>query len=83
MTDPNVPTTIIALGRAYVRMIEAARVIAAAAEADAEEMLMAELVADYTEGLRRLQATLPPHVMAEIWLASDRILGPVNETGLN
>ena len=77
------PKNVIALGRAYVRLIEAAEVIAGYSENDEEAQRLRELAAEYRQGLRQLIDTVDPHVVAEILAASEKVLGPVNELGRN
>lgn len=74
---------LIALGRAYVRLIEGAEHIAECTEVDAEAKRMRQLAKKYKKGLGLLLATQPEHVIAKILVASEKILGPVNETGRN
>ncbi len=77
------PRNIIALGRAYVRLIESAKLIAGYTEPDGEAERLQQLAKDYQAGLRQLLATVSPEVSAEILAASDKVLGPVQDHGLN
>jgi hypothetical protein len=83
MPLPTAPQHIIALGRAYVRLIEAAQAIMGYTEHDGERERLRQLVQEYQAGLRQLVGTVPPHVTAEIMAASETILGPVKEHGAN
>ena len=77
------PQHIVALGRAYVRLIEAAQLIANYSEPDDEVERLQQLAKQYQAGLRQLLATVSSEVAAEILAASDKVLGPVQDHGLN
>jgi hypothetical protein len=74
---------VIALGRAYVRLIEAAQVIMAATEDDMEREDLKALVDDYKQALRELLGMVPATVAADILVASEKVLGPAQENRLN
>lgn len=76
---PNV----IALGRAYVRLIEAAQVIIGHTDVDEERERLEQLVRDYQAGLRDLLSKVSAATAAEILAASEKVLGPVRDGGLN
>ena len=74
---------IITLGRAYVRLIEAAQVIIATTEDDMESDELKALVADYKQALSDLLAEVPASTAAEILAASETGLGPTRDVGQN
>jgi hypothetical protein len=76
-------TDIIALARAYVRLIEAAQVIIGYSGLNKERDQLRQLVKDYQAALRQLLATVPADVSAQILAASEKVLGPVRDGGLN
>jgi len=67
---------VIAQGRAYVRLIEAADVLLAGEMEEAEDTLLHQVRQIFTGKLRELVATLPPEITAEILAASEKIKGP-------
>jgi len=77
------PTHLVRLGRAYVRLIEAAQLLIAYAEHDGEVERLRQLAKDYQAGLRELVGKVPAHVSADIMAASEKVLGTVQNVGLN
>jgi hypothetical protein len=81
--QPDYAATIRA-GRAYVRLIEAAGVLAEWEDEDPRSRAKWQRVRrDAQERLRKLVAVLPAHVTAEIMDASEKALGTVRDVGLN
>ncbi len=74
---------IIALGRAYVRLIEAASLISGYTEVDEERDRLGSLIEQYRGALRELLAKVTPEIAAQILAVSEKIGGPPNERGLN
>jgi hypothetical protein len=83
LDSKSLSSNLIALGRAYVRLIEAARVIIAYTEEGLEHEILSELVRDYQAALRELLGKVPATTAAEILAASEKILGPVRNGGMN
>ena len=79
----NESTHLIRLGRAYVRLIEAAQALIAYIEMDEERERLEQVVATYQAALRELVGKVPPHVTAEITAASEKVLGPTQDVGKN
>ena len=79
---PDYSATIRA-GRAYVRLIEAAGVLAEWDEDGRSRRKWQRLRRSAQESLRKLVEVLPPHVTAEIIAASEKALGIVGDVGLN
>jgi hypothetical protein len=76
-------TNVVALGRVYVRLIEAARVMIGYTESDEERARLESLVKAYLAGLRKLLGTVSPEVAAQILAASEKVLGSIHDSGLN
>lgn len=74
---------LIALGRAYVRLIESASHIAARTELDEERIELGIMIGRYRAALRELLAKVSPEIGARIMVVSEKVTGAVNETGLN
>jgi hypothetical protein len=77
------PAEIIRRGRAAVRLIEAAEVLLQATADKYERVIFAEARDLAREKLRQLVAELEPAISAQIFAASENILGPVGDAGLN
>jgi len=80
--EPDYSATIRA-GRAYVRLIEAAGVLAEWEDDDHNRRKWQRVRRSAQEGLRKLVEVLPAHVTAEIMAASEKALGPVRDLELN
>lgn len=76
-------SAIIRLGRAHVRLIEAAQLLLEHAVSAHERRRLERLLAHYQPVLRELLEELPPHVSAQILAASDKMLGTVQDVGMN
>lgn len=74
---------VIARGRAYVRLIEAADMLLTEEIEEAERTLLRRVRRTYTHKLRELVAELPPEVTAEILAASERIGGSIQSFSKN
>ena len=83
MMAPADPADLIRRGRAYVRMIETAQVLVDYAELDSERAMLEQLAKAYRLLLRDLLRKVPAHVSAEIFAASEKVLGTVQDVGLN
>lgn len=83
MAKPTAPSNVVALGRAYVRLIEAARVIIGYTEDDLERDDLKALMKDYQAALRELLSKVSPEMSAQILAASDKLLGTVQDVGKN
>ena len=74
---------VIVIGRAYVRIIEAADVLLDRQPVWTERLLLRLVRALYSHRLRGLVAVLPADIMGEILAASEKIAGPVRGFGEN
>jgi hypothetical protein len=74
---------LIRLGRAYVRLIEAAQVLIEYTEMDEERERLEQLVATYQAALRELVGKVPAHVTAEIMAASEKVIGTAGDVHIN
>jgi hypothetical protein len=79
---PDYSATIRA-GRAYVRLIEAAGVLAGWEDDDRSRRNWQRIRRSAQDSPRKLVEVLPAHVTAEILAASEKALGTVREVGLN
>jgi hypothetical protein len=68
---------------AYVRLIEAAGVLAEWEEDERSRRKWQRIRRSAQQSLRKLVEELAPHVTAEIMAASEKVLGKVREIGLN
>ena len=80
--EPDYSATIRA-GRAYVRLIEAAGVLAEWEDDDRSRHKWQRVRRSAQAGLRKLVELLPANVTAEIMLASEKVLGTARDVGLN
>ena len=71
------------LGRAYVRLAEAADAVARHAELAPDREFAEEIAALYRAKLRKLLAEVPASVGAEILAASEKIAGTAKDVGEN
>lgn len=76
---PTNSQTIIIQGRAYVRLIEAARTLLELQPDSPDAALLHQVQATYKTRLRELVAMQPAHIVAEVLAASERIRGPVGD----
>ena len=83
MSSMSVTPNVIALGRAYVRLVEAAQVIVGYTEDDMESDDLRALAKHYQVALRELLDKVPAKTAAEILAASEKVLGTVQDVGLN
>jgi len=73
----------IALGRACVRLIEAADVLLAG-QRDQQDMIDLRAAREFAKRkLREIVVNAEPAVTAEIMAASENVLGPVQDVGKN
>ena len=70
-------------GRANVRLIDAADVLIELEKHDESREELQRVQRRYREGLRQLVAVLPTDVTAQIMAASEKVLGTVQDVGLN
>ena len=71
------------LGRAYVRLIEAADAVALHSQVESDRVFAVELAVMYRSKLRKLLAGVSPSISAEILAASEKIAGTPRDVGLN
>jgi len=77
MPSPEeVKQNVIAVGRAYIRLIESADTLLERQPALLERLILRVVRSLYTYQLRRLVAELPPEITAEILAASEKIAAP-------
>ena len=74
---------LIRLGRAYVRLVEAAAVLIDYQDDEREHLRLVTLRLRYQRALRELLAKVPADVAAEILAASEKVHGPVKDVGQN
>jgi hypothetical protein len=74
---------VIRAGRTYVRLIEAAGLLADWEDDDHSRRKWQRVRRSAQEGLRKLAAALPAHVTGEILAASEKALGTARDVGLN
>jgi hypothetical protein len=79
---PDYSSTIRA-GRAFVRLIEATAVLIEWDEDERSQRKWLRLRREAQERLRRLVEVLPPHITAEIMVASEKMLGTVQDVSKN
>jgi len=82
MPDP-IHDEVIAPGRAYVRLVEAANFLLKRDPPEVERALLLQLRSLYTRKLREIVGEFPPEITAEILIASDKIFGVVRESSQN
>ena len=70
-------------GRAYIRLIEAAGVLAEWEDDDRTRRKWQRVRRSAQERLRKLVAVLPSHVTTEIMAASEKALGTARDVGVN
>lgn len=74
MPDP-IYNDVIAPGRAYLRLVEAANFLLNHNPTEEERQLLLRLCGVYTRKLREIAGTFPTDVTSEIWVASDKMIG--------
>jgi hypothetical protein len=74
---------IISQGRAYIRLMESAAVLLAGDLGEQEKVIVCQALRLAAERLQALMAEEPPAVIAEILVASDRTMVPVERYSLN
>ncbi len=73
----------IRVGRAYVRLIEAAAVLIEWEEDEPARRSLVVMRRRSLEALRKFVALLPPHIVAEIMAASEKVHGTARNVSLN